>query len=403
MAKDPGPATDPTPACLQPGAHQLGLDFGTGSDRSDPGDGTVVPGDVRRGAPFDDSWCQVARRLDPPRWWARYAGAGIGVTWPGQPDYPTALLTDSERPGVLFWRGELCHLRRPCVAIVGTRQATPDGRAIAFELGRDLAEVGICVVSGLALGIDGAAHAGALAAQGCSTAGEATGSAGPAGVAASGVDVPYPRRHTVLWERVVRAGVMLSETLPGRPAQAWRFPARNRVIAALASMVVVVESHAAGGSLITAEAAIARGIEVRVVPGPVHSSASAGSNQLMYDGPGPVRNAQDVLDGLGIFLPSPAKRPGRSGSPTPQPGLRTGATTSEGRRSRFRGERDADGLGSGARTTLEAVAWRPTSLSQVVDRTGLAVGAASEALDRLEMMGLVDRTGQWWVRRSRRR
>lgn len=183
-------------------------------------------------------------------------------------------------------------------------------------MGRDLAAAGICVVSGLALGIDGAAHAGALSfgqdVTG-STSRRGTGATGaapapPAGVGASGVDVPYPRRQTRLWEQVAQIGVILSETPPGRPAQAWRFPARNRIIAALSQMVVVVESHQAGGSLITAEAAIYRGIDVRAVPGPVRSPASAGSNQLLHDGPAPVRNAQDVLDGLGIFLPGPERR-----------------------------------------------------------------------------------------------
>ncbi len=270
------------------------------------------------------------------------------MTWPGRPDYPSALVNDPERPGVLFWRGDLRHLARPCVAVVGTRRATLDGRSVAFELGRDLAAAGICVVSGLALGIDGAAHAGALRSARASVArGAGAIGAGPAGVAASGVDVPYPRRHAGLWEQVVTSGVMLSETLPGRPAQAWRFPARNRIIAGLAAMVVVVESHAAGGSLITAEAAMARGIEVRVVPGPVHSSASAGSNQLLYDGPGPVRNAQDVLDGLGIFLAPrrprsrpPARHAGAGGgghAPVPPPSDRGLTPRRERPRRRRRG------------------------------------------------------------------
>jgi DNA processing protein len=319
------------------------------------------------------------------------------VTWPGRADYPSALANDPQRPGVLFWRGELGHLAHRCVAVVGTRRATHAGRLVAFELGRDLAAAGICVVSGLALGIDGAAHAGALSHRSGSSV------TGPAGVAASGVDVPYPRRHAGLWERVVESGVMLSETLPGRPAHPWRFPARNRIIAALAAMVVVVESHAAGGSLITAEAALARGIEVRVVPGPVHSSASAGSNQLLYDGPGPVRNAQDVLDALGILL-----------APRPTPGPVSGSTVSRHVRRRTDGgspapdasapaasgpEGRAGSLTREERDVLDAVAWQPTLLSQVVDRTGLPVGTASKALDSLEAVGLLGREHHWWVRR----
>ncbi len=317
------------------------------------------------------------------------------MTWPGRADYPPALAHDPQRPGVLFWRGELGCLAHPCVAVVGTRRATHDGRSVAFELGRDLAAAGICVVSGLALGIDGAAHAGALSHRSFPSA------AGPAGVAASGVDVPYPRRHAGLWERVVESGVMLSETLPGRPPHPWRFPARNRIIAALSAMVVVVESHAAGGSLITAEAAMARGVDVRVVPGPVHSSASAGSNQLLYDGPGPVRSAQDVLDALGIVL-----------DPRPTPGRVTGSTVLRHLRQLPGGgspapgspaaEGAADSLTREERDVLDAVAWQPTLLSQVVDRTGLPVGTASRALDSLEAAGLLGREHHWWIRLANR-
>jgi DNA processing protein len=259
---------------------------------------------------------------------------------------------------------------------------------VAFELGRDLAAAGVCVISGLALGIDGAAHAGVLRvvkeARGVDRlATDATGPAGPVAVAASGVDVPYPRRHAGLWEQVVEVGLLLSETPPGRPAQAWRFPARNRIIAGLSRMVVVVESHRSGGSLITAEAAIARGIEVRVVPGPVHSPASEGSNQLLYDGPGPVRNARDVLDGLGIFISDPVGRSGQSAVP----GWECPAAQLDGE----------------ARRVLESVLWRPTSINQVIERSGVSIAAASRGLDLLETAGLVTRDGERWVRRPPRR
>jgi DNA processing protein len=257
------------------------------------------------------------------------------------------------------------------VAIVGTRHATIEGRAVAFELGRDLAAAGVCVLSGLALGIDGAAHTGALSSR------DGEGWVGPVGVAASGVDVPYPRRHARLWEEVCDAGAVLSETLPGQPAQAWRFPSRNRVIAGLARMVVVVESHDAGGSLITAEAAMERGIDVRAVPGPVRSPASAGTNQLLYDGAGPVRHVRDVLDGLGVFL----SEGGRSTGPD------------------HSGPGGADGtarLSAECRAVLAAVGRRPTSVNQVVGASSMAVAAVARALDQLEAAGLVREDGGWW-------
>lgn len=364
------------------------------------------------------SWAEVARRLDPLEWWRPHAARGIRVTWPGRPDYPGVLTRDPQPPGALFWAGGLTSLDRLCVAIVGTRSATPDGLRTAFELGRDLATAGVCVVSGLALGIDGAAHAGAVAAvkqgaPGCTV-----------GVAASGVDTPYPRRHARLWREVTETGAILSENAPGQPAVAWRFPSRNRVIAGLSQLVVVVESHQCGGSLITAEAAIERGIEVRVVPGPVHSPASAGSNQLLYDGPGPVRNARDVLDALGIFTPDQAEGgPRRVAAPhgtlghrAAPPGAGTGphrtprpdsppppappapAPASPPTPAPASQPSPAPHLDSTASRVLDAIGWRPASIGQIMSRTGLDAPATVRALDRLVLAGQAAEKGGWWVR-----
>lgn len=331
------------------------------------------------------SLASVASRMDASRSWAKAQEAGIEVAWFGSDRYPELLAEDPNPPGVIFWRGSLACLSRPRVAVVGTRNATPDGRAIAFELGRDLALAGVCVISGLALGIDGAAHCGALEAlppRGGDTDPSSVGP--PLGVAASGIDVPYPRQHAGLWARVCGAGAVLSETPPGQPAQAWRFPARNRIIAALSLMVVVVESHMTGGSLITVEAALERGIEVRAVPGPVRSPASEGSNQLLYDGPGPVRNAQDVLDALGLFLP------GSRGSVADDLGHRADAEKVR--------RREIDRLASFERAVLEAVGWRPSSLGQIVDRSGSTLADVAVTLDRLEARGLIGRQAGWWTR-----
>lgn len=345
---------------------------------------------VRPGAPVEAAvlfqsppkprreWAPVAARVDPPAWWAPAETAGIRVTRPGRHDYPAALERDPQKPGALFYAGSLAVLDRLCVAVIGTRSATPDGRAIAFAMGRDLASAGACVVSGLALGIDGAAHTGAVRAV-------AEGAAGSTlGVAASGVDVPYPRRHADLWREVTRVGAVVSENLPGRPAQAWRFPSRNRIIAGLVSMVVVVESHASGGSLITAEAAIARGVEVRVVPGPVRSPASAGSNQLLYDGPGPVRDARDVLDALGLVRPDP---------PAPAPGgpSRPGGSAGSD------GSRRAGAIaGSTEERVLAAIGARPATLDQLMARTGLPAAAVLAALDALVEARLAGADGGYW-------
>jgi DNA processing protein len=347
-----------------------------GDGRPGGAQGSLLDGE-RGGAGAGDGgrqWQVAARRLDPPGWWAARAAAGIGVTWPGRPDYPRALAGDPQPPGVLFWRGSLAALDGLCVAVVGTRNATPAGRGVAYAMGRDLAAAGVCVVSGLALGIDGAAHSGALVAAAAGARGTTV------GVAASGVDVPYPRRHTTLWRQVAEAGAVVSENLPGRPAQAWRFPSRNRVIAGLVALVVVVESHLRGGSLITAEAAIERGVEVRVVPGPVHSPASEGSNQLLYDGPGPVRHARDVLDALGVVLPGLEYPP--SGSPGVGPRRGKGWAVAE-----------ADPVLSRA---LRVVGQQPASTSQVMERAGMDAATAMAALQALADLGLLSEDGGWW-------
>jgi DNA processing protein len=359
----------------------------------------------RSGAVSSPAWAQVARRYDMAAALTRILSAGIQVTWLGDADYPGVLRADPSPPAILFWRGHLVTaLGRPAVALVGTRRATAAGRELAFELGRDLADAGVCVVSGLALGIDGAAHRGALA-------GGERGST--IGVAASGVDRVYPRRHADLWETVASVGAVLSETPPGRAADGWRFPARNRIIAGLVSMVVVVESHAAGGSLITADAAIQRGIEVRAVPGPVRSPASAGTNQLLFDGPGPVRDARDILEGLslaGVTLGS------RAGPATPAAPKSSARAVKPGRGRPIDSKpASAPFTGSGLvpsvapvdlertdpveRAVLAAVGWSPTSLNRVVDRSGRSLPEVAAALDALVEARVVVAEGDWWQRR----
>lgn len=337
----------------------------------------------------DRSWAVAASRLDPERWWSQARRRGVHVSWIGQESYPPRLADDPHPPGVIFWKGSLAALDGPRVAIVGTRNASPEGRAVAFQMGRDLASTGVCVVSGLALGIDGSAHRGALSAlEPEGGAGRpAGGSIAPAatiGVAASGVDVPYPKRHAGLWESVARAGAVISETPPGLPAQAWRFPARNRVIAALVNLVVIVESHEKGGSLITAGAAIERGVDVRVVPGPVSSPSCAGSNQLLYDGAGPVRSSRDVLDTLGMLMPDPPGPAGGSGRG--RKGPRSGV---DGR---------ATGLSALERSVLSAVGWVPVSVNKVAERSALSLPNVVTALDQLAARGLVYDDRGWWTR-----
>jgi DNA processing protein len=344
---------------------------------------------LRRGPSRDRvEWDTAARRIDPAAAWHRVRAAGIEVTWVGREDYPVALRADPAPPAVLFWRGCLDGLRDPCVALVGTRHATPEGRAVAFDLGRDLASAGVCVVSGLALGIDGAAHRGALLSARLGST---------IGVAASGVDRIYPLRHRELWADVVRLGAVVSETPPGQPAQTWRFPARNRIIAGLVSMVVVVESHAAGGALITADAAIERGIEVRAVPGPVRSPASAGTNQLLYDGPGPVRDAADVLLALGSILPAARLRRPASAGPAVVGGPPPRAGDGHQRADASPSAAAVDAPGDGG-SVLQAMGWHPRSFNWIVGQSRSDVADVAAQLERLAAAGRVSEERGWWQR-----
>lgn len=290
-------------------------------------------------------------------------GEGVAVHRLGEPGYPPVLAVDHQAPAVVFSRGDLELLALPRVAVVGTRSATHYGEEVAAELGRDLARAGVVVVSGLALGIDGAAHHGALAAA-C---------APPAGVIATGLDVIYPPRHAWLWEQVATRGVLLSESPPGTPAAPWRFPMRNRIIAALAQVVVVVECHRRGGALHTVEAAVARGTPVMAVPGSVRSPASVGTNALLSEGCQPVRDADDVLMALNLERTGCAAPP-----PQPRPGL------------------DDD-----AAAVLRAVDWQPTATGEVLRRTGRGFDEVAVVLARLEELGLARGGGGWWERTPR--
>jgi DNA processing protein len=289
--------------------------------------------------------------------------AGVAVHLLGEPGFPSALAGDHEAPPVLLSIGDPEVLAGPRVAIVGTRRATGYGRDVARQLGRELSEAGVGVVSGLALGIDGAAHHGALSAG--------RSAARPVGVVGSGLDVVYPRRHADLWRRVADAGVLLSEAPVGARPEPWRFPARNRLIAALADVLVVVESHSAGGSMHTVRAAAERGVTVMAVPGPVRSPASAGANALLADGCPPARDAGDVLVALSLETAgasSPARRDGR-----PPPA----------------GE---------AAAVLAALGWEAATVEHVVAATDLAPSRVALALVRLEQDGWARGSGGWWER-----
>jgi DNA processing protein len=309
-------------------------------------------------------WQVEAAALDPAVRWAAHLAKGVGVVLRGNRGYPGAFDDDPDPPSILFHAGDPDVIAGSRVAIVGTRDCTRTGHEIAFELGAELSAAGVAVVSGLALGIDGAAHAGALQAGG----------APPIAVVGSGLDVVYPRRNGPLWRQVARRGVVLSEYPLGAPAQAWHFPARNRLIAALADVVVVVESHGKGGALLTAEEALDRDRPVLVVPGPVRSPASAGCHRLLAEY-GPVGIARDVSDVLlALRLEPGSRRVAAERRPAPP----------------------TDDV-----EMLEAMAWQPVTLEQLVLRTGRSLVEVAAALTRLELDGWVAARGGWYERVAR--
>jgi len=213
----------------------------------------------------------------------------------GSANYPSQLIDDQNAPPLLYSRGDLdlLHCRR--VGIVGTRNATEHGRSTAFTFAKVLSRHGVAVVSGLARGIDAAAHRGVLAAVK-----ESTDNAGPIAVVATGLDVVYPREHIGLWNEVGESGLLLSENPPGTGPLPFRFPLRNRIIAGLSEVLLVVESRLDGGSLITVREALARGVTVMAVPGATSTKAAQGTNMLIRDGALVALEPDDVLMALGL-------------------------------------------------------------------------------------------------------
>ena len=292
-----------------------------------------------------------------------------GVVILGEPEYPRALAVDHEAPAVLFYRGDLDALDDRRVAIIGTRHCTERGRVIAADVGRTLATEGVSVVSGLALGIDAAAHRGVMVAIQEGFSGR------PVAVVASGLDVVYPRANGGLWKVVADAGLILSESPPGTAPDRFRFPLRNRLIAALGEIVLVVESRIQGGSMITVDEALKRDVPVMAVPGPVDLPVSAGTNQLLRDGALVMAETLDVLVALGLCAVERAIEDHR---PPPD-------------------ERDREVL-----ATFHGVG--PLTLDMILDRLrsnskvgiGVTMAECALSLGRLEAQGWIVADGGWF-------
>ncbi len=307
-----------------------------------------------------EEWFAWVRRLDGAAMAEQHEAAGIRVIGPEDEHWP--LVEEPDPPLLLFGLGRLETLAGPPplrVAVVGTRRCSTIGRRVAARLGDELTQRGIAVVSGLALGIDGAAHLGALRKR--DVVAPAPGV--PIAIVATGLDRIYPPGNRALWEEMAERGVLLSEAPLGTPPERWRFPARNRLIAGLSDLVVVVESHERGGALLTVEEAADRGVGVAAVPGSVLSAASRGTNALLVDGCPPIRGTADVLALLG----SPTSASAETRLPV-----------------------ELDELGT---TILEQVAAGELHLDDLVAITGGKVTDVIAAVARLEKVGLVQCRG----------
>ncbi len=276
-------------------------------------------------------------------------GGGCGlrpIAW-DDPSYPAALMPIADPPPVLWVRGNVAALTPRSVAIVGSRAGTPYSLAVAERLAADLSSRGIVVVSGLARGVDSAAHRGALAVKGATLA-----------VLGSGADVIYPAEHRELAREIETDGAIASELAPGTPPQKQFFPLRNRIISGLARAVLIVEAGEKSGSLITARCALEQGRDVLAVPGNVLSGRNRGGHALLKDGAKIVETADDILEELG--LPSLTPR----ATNTPEDAVLAGLPAGE-----------------------------PCDLDVLAERTGLSPARLLPRLFELELAGLIRRVG----------
>ena len=294
----------------------------------------------------------IREKIESSLAWARQPGNQV-LTFADE-HYPKSLLSIPDPPPVLYVKGRADLLSRPAVAIVGSRSATQQGLQNAGRFAQALSHAGLTVVSGLALGIDAAAHEGALSAV------PAHGST--VAITGTGLDLVYPAKHRELAHRVAAEGCLVSEYPLGTPAIAANFPRRNRLISGLSQGVLVVEAALQSGSLITARSALEQGREVFAIPGSIHSPLAKGCHQLIRQGAKLVESAQDVLEELRWQIPAAAH--------PPVPSIETS---------------NAD-----AALLLEAAGHDPVSIDELAERTNIPVRAIQAGLLELEMQGRVE-------------
>lgn len=300
-----------------------------------------------------ENFLQVRAKIDLEKVLARMAQLNItALTWEDE-SYPRRLRQIDQPPPVLYVRGELTPQDDFAVAIVGTRRMTVYGRQVAEEAAAFLASNGVTVVSGLARGVDGAAHEAALAAGGRTLA-----------VLGCGVDTIYPPEHRRLAEKMMENGALVSDYAPGTPPDSANFPPRNRIISGLSAATIVVEASEKSGALITATFAVEQGREVFAVPGGIHAPQSLGTNRLIRDGARPLLRMDELLDALEIDRIE-ARQQARRALP-------------------------ADSV----ETRLHEVLTRePQHVDEIRNRAGLPIEQVSATLAIMELKGMVKQVG----------
>lgn len=304
---------------------------------------------------------------------------GASLVTLSDPLYPSQLAAIYDPPPVLYVKGTLEMTDRRAIAIVGSRKATGYGVLMAEKLGCELAARGFTIVSGMARGIDGAAHRGALEANGRTVA-----------VLGCGIDVVYPREHHDLRERIITAGAVLTDFPMGTPPDTGNFPQRNRIISGLSVGVVIVEAGLRSGSLITARLALEQGREVFAVPGNVGAKYSSGTNRLIKQGAKLVETADDILEELTPQLEESPVRASVEGTPD----------DGEGEDSSAGAEKTWHGLSSEEEAVMEVLTTEPQHVEALLAATRLPVQTLSTALLTLELKGAVRQTaGQLYMKR----
>jgi DNA processing protein len=287
--------------------------------------------------------------------------------------YPAPLKEISDPPPLLFVQGEPAWLSSSQLAVVGSRNPTPAGEQTAFAFSKALVEQGLCITSGLALGIDAAAHEGALEGGGATVA-----------VAATGLDRVYPRRHAALAEKIAQAGAIVSEFPLGTPPIAQNFPRRNRIISGLSLGTLVVEAALQSGSIISARHALEQGREVFAIPGSIHNPLARGCHALIRQGAKLVETVEDILEEIRFARPL---------SKTASSPVKADLSAS--------GMVPVERLDDEYRRLLECLGFDATSVDTLVDRSGLTADVVSSMLLILELQGHVNsHMGGTYARRS---